>query len=111
MKRRNFGLFALAELFEQATQLRRLLAQGEAAQNMPLDLGHPLLAAWGRLGQHFGLVLNEGESGVLSEVRDYQDYAEQAESSARLHRLQQSLRLLDPAAMTEPGLGAGPAGG
>ncbi|HEX5757213.1 MAG TPA: exodeoxyribonuclease V subunit gamma, partial [Arenimonas sp.] len=86
-------------LSNESTQLRRLLAQGVAEQSAPLDLGHPLLAAWGRLGQHFGLALNEGEQGVLSEVRDYQDYAEQPESAARLHRLQQSLRLLDPTVM------------
>jgi exodeoxyribonuclease V gamma subunit len=64
---------------------------------------HPLLAAWGRMGQEFLLALEDQQ--LLADVRDASDGEEVGIGSAcnRLQRLQQSLRqndvaLLAPAA-------------
>lgn len=95
-----------AGLSHEASELRRWLQAARPANEnevssdaVAMGVGHPLLAAWGRLGQHFGLVLNEGEQGVLSEVRHFEDYQRAPESDARLHRLQHSLRQLQPGLM------------
>lgn len=57
---------------------------------------HPLLAAWGRMGQEFLLALESHH--LLADVRDASD-AEDAsvEAGNRLHRLQDSLRRRDVA--------------
>ncbi|HEU0153652.1 MAG TPA: exodeoxyribonuclease V subunit gamma [Arenimonas sp.] len=67
-----------------------------------LEQTHPLLAAWGRLGQHFMLQLQDLEARL--DVRHFRDDAgaDQAPGS-RLACLQESLRRLDPAlSATDP---------
>ncbi|MEO5830561.1 MAG: exodeoxyribonuclease V subunit gamma [Rhodanobacter sp.] len=62
------------------------------------DQVHPLLASWGRMGQHFIMELAAGEGDVLSDVRHRED--EQAlHDMTRLQRVQQSIRVLDPSLM------------
>jgi len=62
------------------------------------DQAHPLLASWGRMGQHFIMELAAGEGDVLSDVRHRED--EQVfHGRDRLQRVQQSIRALDPAMM------------
>ncbi|MFZ9364174.1 MAG: exodeoxyribonuclease V subunit gamma, partial [Arenimonas sp.] len=57
------------------------------------ELGHPLLARWGRLGQHFFSQLAEGP--VRDDSRHWQDKA-LVQPSNRLDRLQESIRKLAP---------------
>lgn len=57
---------------------------------------HPLLARWGRLGQHFFSALAEGE--VREDIRHWQDEQSTAPGN-RLERVQESIRRLDPALM------------
>lgn len=60
------------------------------------EQGHPLLARWGRMGQHFFSSLADGD--VLEDTRHRQD--EQPDTpDSRLHRLQESIRQLKPAVM------------
>lgn len=59
-----------------------------------VEQGHPLLARWGRMGQHFIMALADGEADVLEDVRHWQD--EQPEPPKnRLSRVQESIRQLD----------------
>jgi exodeoxyribonuclease V gamma subunit len=64
------------------------------------EVGHPLLASWGRMGQHFMLGLEA--SNVAMDVRHWED--EVALSSSRpqplLARVQASIRELDPSLPT-----------
>src|SRR5690606_20289029 len=60
---------------------------------------HPLLAAWGRLGQHFMLALADGD--VLEDVRHWRDETP-APPQDRLTRVQQSIRELDPELLRAP---------
>ncbi len=66
-----------------------------AGQDYWVDHGHPLLARWGRMGQHFLLALSDGEGDVLEDVRHWQD-EQVATPRNRLERVQQSIRALDP---------------
>lgn len=59
---------------------------------------HPLLARWGRLGQHFFSALAEGE--VREDIRHREDEDTDAPGT-RLARLQESVRRLDPTLMHE----------
>ncbi|GHA76228.1 RecBCD enzyme subunit RecC [Lysobacter bugurensis] len=75
-----------------------------------LDQDHPLLAQWGRLGQHFMLALEDSEADVVQDVRHWRDEAgaehevDDAEAGdSRLHRLQDSLRRLEPALLSPVG--------
>lgn len=68
------------------------LGLGDDSERELLSIGHPLLAAWGRMGHHFGLRLREGSSDVLLETRHGEDRAWAPESEALLHRVQQSIR-------------------
>ncbi|MGN6382206.1 MAG: exodeoxyribonuclease V subunit gamma, partial [Dyella sp.] len=72
--------------------------EGEREEGWFLErMGHPLLADWGRLGQHFMLALS-GQAEIRLDVRHWQD--EDAHAPARLsllHRLQESIRRLDTA--------------
>ncbi len=61
-----------------------------------VDQGHPLLARWGRMGQHFLLALAQADGDVLEDVRHWQDDLDIAPRT-RLERLQQSIRTLKPA--------------
>lgn len=74
-----------------------------------LALDHPLLSAWGRLGQHFLLGLEDGN--VALEERAGEDSAEAEAALARiaragnsplLARLQRSLRRNDPTLLAAP---------
>ncbi len=62
------------------------------------DQGHPLLARWGRMGQHFFATLVDGE--LREDIRHWQDETP-ARPENRLERLQESIRQLDPALMRE----------
>lgn len=62
------------------------------------DQGHPLLARWGRLGQHFLAALVEGE--VREDIRHGLDETAAAPGD-RLQRLQESVRQLQPALLRE----------
>ena len=62
------------------------------------EQGHPLLARWGRMGQHFFAALAEGD--VREDIRHWQDEATQTPGN-RLQRVQESIRRLDPALMGE----------
>ena len=79
-------------------QLRARLDAGDlddaGVARLFLDQGHPLLAAWGRLGQEFLLELDRHDT--LSDVRDGNEAAELDQAPGnRLQRLQASIRRLD----------------
>lgn len=61
--------------------------------------GHPLLARWGRLGQHFFAALVEGD--VREDMRHGQDEDDVAPTS-RLQRLQAGIRRLQPSLLDDP---------
>lgn len=75
---------------------------GDDASAYFLDQGHPLLAAWGRLGQHFMLSMQQLEAGL--DIRHFRDEREADKTPASLLELtQESVRRLDPALMaTDP---------
>ena len=89
-----------AGLRGERAQLRELARNtdfGEASEQYFLQLGHPLLAAWGRMGQHFMLNLQNVDDAIAMDVRHWQDEAPQpGEGDGLLQRLQESLRQLDP---------------
>ena len=60
------------------------------------DQGHPLLARWGRMGQHFFSALADGD--VREDVRHRQDERPDTPVN-RLQRLQESVRQLNPGVM------------
>lgn len=62
------------------------------------EQGHPLLARWGRLGQHFFAALVDDK--VREDIRHWRDEAT-APPGNRLQRLQESIRRLEPGLMTE----------
>lgn len=62
------------------------------------EQGHPLLARWGRLGQHFFAALVDGE--LREDIRHWQDDGAGTPPD-RLARLQESLRRLQPDLMRE----------
>ncbi|MFY2762847.1 exodeoxyribonuclease V subunit gamma [Arenimonas sp. MALMAid1274] len=71
---------------------------GSEASAWFLDQDHPLLAAWGRLGQHFMLSIQQLEASL--DIRHFRDELPgDATPACLLHRVQQSLRTLDPALM------------
>ncbi|MCL6620189.1 MAG: exodeoxyribonuclease V subunit gamma [Thermomonas hydrothermalis] len=72
------------------------LRAGDASSGQ--DVGHPLLARWGRLGQHFFATLVDGE--LREDIRHFQDNVE-APPGNRLQRLQESIRRLQPEFMAE----------
>lgn len=65
-----------------------------------LELGHPLLASWGRIGQHFMLALTDGE--VRIDLRHGEDEIAPPAPLTRLQGVQESVRRLDPP-LIEPG--------
>lgn len=76
-----------------------------------LEQEHPLLAQWGRMGQHFMLALEDSESDIAHDVRHWRDEdgathevdgAVEARDS-RLHRVQDSIRRLDPSLLAPVG--------
>jgi exodeoxyribonuclease V gamma subunit len=82
----------------------RGLAQLDAfsgdAEEQFLSLGHPLLASWGRLGQHFVLGLADADD-VAVDIRHSED-ERPATARQRLARLQESIRQLDPSRLAPP---------
>lgn len=62
------------------------------------EQGHPLLARWGRLGQHFFAALVDDT--LREDIRHWQDETP-ATPTNRLGRLQESIRQLDPALLRE----------
>jgi exodeoxyribonuclease V gamma subunit len=71
---------------------------GGEASAFFLDQGHPLLAAWGRLGQHFMLSMQQLEAAL--DIRHFRDERDVDRApDALLDRAQESLRRLDPALM------------
>jgi exodeoxyribonuclease V gamma subunit len=87
-----------AGMTTERTRLRELV-QGEpdatTTESAFLQLDHPLLASWGRIGQHFLLLLDDGD--VAIDERHYQDKPEAAiEPANRLEWLQESIRRAQP---------------
>lgn len=68
--------------------LQSALQSGLTAE--PEDLGHPLLARWGRIGQHF-LCQLEGSALEVDE-RHWEDSDPRTAPVTTLHRLQESIR-------------------
>ncbi|KFN46464.1 hypothetical protein N787_10565 [Arenimonas metalli CF5-1] len=86
-----------AGLRTEPARLRALAKDPHSEQSEAwfLEQTHPLLAAWGRLGQHFMLQLQDLEARL--DVRHFRDEAgADVEPVARLARVQESLRRLDP---------------
>ncbi len=77
----------------ERTRLRELVKtdpDAPATQDAFLEQGHPLLANWGRMGQHFLLALDE--TGAQIDERHWQDKADVTQHDSRLQRLQECLR-------------------
>lgn len=71
---------------------------GEATESLFLEQGHPLLAAWGRMGQHFVLALDD--VGATLDTRHFEDESERTPAT-RLEGVQESIRRFDPALIGE----------
>ncbi len=79
----------------RAAELREALRERPAAaatEGLFLRQDHPLLGAWGRLGQHFMLALDE--LGARADLRHWEDRGDAAPRS-RLQALQESIRRED----------------
>lgn len=91
-----------AGLREDRSMLRDLVKQdpsGIDTETAFLQQGHPLLASWGRMGQHFMLSLEDEHAQV--DVRHFEDETDNPELDTRLHRVQESIRELDPSLISE----------
>ncbi len=89
-----------AGLRDHRTRLRELARDphGDEASAYFLDQDHPLLAAWGRLGQHFMLSMQALDAAV--DMRHFRDEREADQApGCLLERTQESLRRLEPALM------------
>jgi exodeoxyribonuclease V gamma subunit len=76
--------------------LARNAVAAMATEAVFLEQGHPLLAGWGRMGQHFMLALEDSDAAV--DERHYLDKREAAiEPQDRLQRMQESIRSANPA--------------
>jgi exodeoxyribonuclease V gamma subunit len=71
---------------------------GTATEGLFLEQGHPLLAAWGRMGQHFVLALEDCQAAI--DLRSGHDEAG-AEPAGRLAGVQESIRRFDPGLIGE----------
>lgn len=71
----------------------------DALQEHLLQLDHPLLAQWGRMGQHFMLALNQGEEDLRVDTRHWGDLSDPPLQMSRLHRVQESVRRLEQASL------------
>lgn len=76
-----------------ADEVQRIAAAGDG--DYWVEQGHPLLARWGRMGQHFFCALADGE--VREDVRHHGD--DETQIGNRLQRVQHSIRQLQPALM------------
>lgn len=91
-----------AGLRDDRSMLRDLVKQdpsGIDTETAFLQQGHPLLASWGRMGQHFMLSLEDEHAQV--DVRHFEDETDNPELDTRLHRVQESIRQLDPSLIGE----------
>jgi exodeoxyribonuclease V gamma subunit len=87
------------ELWDYLRTRREILREGAEAEHGYLEIGHPLLATLGRMGQQFTLLLNGLPAPSIEDARDAwdQDAATSLASDATLlTRLQTSIRVLDP---------------
>ncbi|MDR2012893.1 MAG: exodeoxyribonuclease V subunit gamma [Rhodanobacter sp.] len=76
--------------------LRDLPRDGAVADtDGDVDIGHPLLANWGRIGRHFALGLQNHADAVRIDIRHWQDEKPSA-TATLLQRVQESVRKLDP---------------
>ncbi len=71
---------------------------GDDIENAFLDQGHPLLAAWGRMGQHFVLALDD--LGARVDTRHHEDETIDTPTS-RLQGVQESIRRFEPGLIGE----------
>jgi exodeoxyribonuclease V gamma subunit len=78
---------------QRAAEVARLEQAG--GNDYWVEQTHPLLANWGRMGQHFIMALADSDGDVLEDVRHWQD-TQPAPAHDRLHRVQQSIRELRP---------------
>ena len=88
----------------ERAQLRALAQQpvdGDLQQAL-LQLDHPLLANWGRMGQHFVLALNEGEDEVRVDTRHWEDLQTGDAARPLLAQVQESVRRLNDATLLTP---------
>ncbi len=93
-----------AGLQSDLARLKALVAQDALppeADELFLEQSHPLLASWGRIGQHLMLALSQSDH-VRLEVRHWKDEEKPLGTLNRLQGLQESLRRLDPR-LIEPG--------
>jgi exodeoxyribonuclease V gamma subunit len=84
----------LPDLRLQSTQEQARLEAADG-NDYWVDQAHPLLASWGRMGQHFIMELAAGEGDVLSDVR-HRDDEQSLHAMTRLQCVQQSIRALAP---------------
>lgn len=87
-----------AGLRSDLARLRALVARDTLppeSDGLFLEQDHPLLASWGRMGQHLMLALDQAE-GVRLDVRHRKDEEKPRGKLDRLHSVQESLRRLDP---------------
>ncbi len=88
-----------AGLRSDLARLRALVALEDLpadAQDLFLEQDHPLLAGWGRIGQHLMLGLSALADEVRLDLRNWRDEALPGTPLDRLHSLQESVRRLDP---------------
>lgn len=85
-------------------------AAGHDTEALFLEQGHPLLAAWGRMGQHFVLALEDSDLQV--DVRHWRDEGAAADAphdaceappGSLLRNVQESIRHCEPALMAPHG--------
>ena len=91
-----------AGLRSERARLRELAQapHSEQATAYFLDQDHPLLAAWGRLGQHFMLGMQQLDAAL--DIRHFRDEREADRAPVSLlERTQESLRRLEPALMAQ----------
>lgn len=92
-----------AGLRTERTVLRDLVALDVLPANVEehfLELGHPLLASWGRIGQHFMLALTDSDARI--DLRHGRDEIAPPAPLTRLQGVQESVRRLNPL-LIEPG--------
>ncbi|WP_397573142.1 exodeoxyribonuclease V subunit gamma [Silanimonas sp.] len=83
--------------------MQRALNLEDRGESEFLALDHPLLAAWGRLGQHFLLELERAELALEERSgKDWEERADDPAPRALLPRLQRSVLLNDMAALAPP---------
>ena len=81
---------------EARLQHLQQLGAGADSERELQALGHPLLAAWGRIGQHFGLSLLEHAGTTIADVRAGEDEHSAPTDLNTLAWLQQGIRRMQP---------------